>query len=126
MTKIQCRLHVTAEWITDYLKSIEAPMQTKNDLLIAPATMPVLFWQYFDIPWLKRDTAMFHGSQSFSYDEPIVEGMILNCELSLLKIEKKTGRQGEMTLYTHSLVCKCRGKRIVTAETVLIQIGDGS
>ncbi|MNN88108.1 hypothetical protein D3C81_2057520 [compost metagenome] len=69
---------------------------------------------------------MIHGSQSFLYEGPIFAGMILDCELSLSKIEKKTSRHGELTLYTHSLICKCNDEHIVTADTVLIQIGDGA
>lgn len=126
MTIARHRLHITAEWILDYAKSIEAPLQTINNLLIAPVTMPIIFWQQFDIPWLKKHTLLIHGSQSFSYELPISAGMILDCELSLTKIEKKTSRQGELTLFTHTLVCKCNEEHIVTAETVLILIGDGA
>ncbi|MNI12085.1 hypothetical protein D3C73_652530 [compost metagenome] len=126
MTSVQHQLYISAEWITDYAQSIEAPMQTINNLLIAPVTMPIIFCQQFDIPWLKKGSPLIHGSQSFSYESPIVAGMILDCELSLSKIEKKTSRRGELTLLTHSLVCKCNEKHIVTAETVLIQVGDGA
>ncbi|MFJ8065894.1 MaoC family dehydratase N-terminal domain-containing protein [Psychrobacillus sp. NPDC096426] len=124
MKKMQQRLYVTPEWILQYSQSIEAPLQTMNDTLIAPSTMPIIFWQEFDIPWLSRDIPLIHGTQHFSYEAPITAGMMLDCELELTNVEKKVGRQGELTFLTHTLVCKCNGDLIVTAETVLIRVGD--
>lgn len=117
-------LQITAEWISSYARSIEAPLQSIHGRLIAPATMPVIFWQELDIPWLNRDVPLIHGSQQFKYEAPVMAGMTLECELSLTKVETKTGRQGTLTLYTHTLVCTCDGTQIVTAETVLISAGD--
>ncbi|MEC0094079.1 hotdog family protein [Paenibacillus macquariensis] len=124
MNSVQHRLHITAEWITDYAQSIEAPLQRIHGDIIAPATMPIIFWQSFDIPWLNVEGPFIHGSQHFSYKAPIIAEMILDCELSLSKVEKKVGSQGDLTLYTHTLVCKCNGDLIVTADTVLIRVGD--
>jgi len=124
MRKVRRRIQVTEEWITRYARSIGAPMQTIGGELIAPATMPVIFWQEFDIPWLKEEDAWIHGSQRFSYEAPMTAGMNLDCELSLTKAETKEGRQGKLTLYTHNLVCYNGNDLIVTAETVLIQAGE--
>ncbi|WP_438350735.1 FAS1-like dehydratase domain-containing protein [Paenibacillus sp. FA6] len=124
MNRVQHRLHITTEWITDYAASIEAPLQTIHGDLIAPATMPIIFWQAFDIPWLHIEAPLIHGSQQFSYKTPITAGMNLDCELCLTNVEKKEGRQGRLTFYTHTLECTCDGALIVTAETVLISVGD--
>jgi len=124
MNRVQHRLKITAEWITDYAQSIEAPLQMIHGEIIAPVTMPIIFWQALDIPWLNIDAPLIHGSQHFSYKSPITAGMILDCELSLTKTEKKVGRQGDLTLYTHTLVCTCDGEIILTTETVLISLGD--
>jgi hypothetical protein len=124
MKTLQQKLHMTAEWISHYAQSIEAPLQTINGKLIAPTTMPIIFWRAIDIPWLKMDVPLIHGTQHFSYTAPITAGMTLDCELALTKVEKKVGRQGVLTFFTHSLVCKCGGDLIVTAETVLIRVGD--
>ena len=124
MNNVQHRLHITAEWITEYAQSIEAPLQMIQGDLIAPATMPIIFWQAFDIPWLNMDAPLIHGSQQFSYNTPITAGMNLDCELWLTKIAKKDGRQGLLTFYSHTLKCTCGGDLIVTAETVLIRVGD--
>ncbi|SES23579.1 MaoC family dehydratase N-terminal domain-containing protein [Psychrobacillus sp. OK032] len=124
MKKPQQQLYVTSEWISKYAQSIEAPLQTLNGILIAPSTMPIIFWQEFDIPWLKEEIPLIHGTQHFSYEAPIVAGMVLDCELELTKVEKKVGKQGVLTFLTHTLVCKCEGDLIVTAETVLIQVGE--
>jgi hypothetical protein len=126
MSKVSHRIQVTAEWIAEYAQSIGAPIQTINGLVIAPATMPVIFWQEFNIPWLDRNAFLLHGTQNFTYEAPLTAGMTLDCELSLAKVENKTGRHGAMTLYTHSLVCTCDEVLIVTAETVLILAGEGS
>lgn len=123
MNMIQHQLYITAEWITQYAESIEAPLQTLDGYLIAPATMPVIFWQAFDIPWLNMEEPLIHGSQQFSYTEPITAGMVLNCELALTNVERKVGKQGILTLFTHTLVCTCGDNLIVTAETLLIRVG---
>lgn len=125
MNMLQKRIYVSAKSITQYAKSIEFPVPTSSGELIAPATMPIIFWSEFDIPWLPMNEPLIHGSQQFSYEAPITAGMTLDCELSLQKVEKKAGRHGNLTLYTHRLVCTSRNKLIVTAETVLISVGDG-
>lgn len=125
MNELHKRIYVSAESITRYAKSIEFPVPTSSGELIAPATMPIIFWSEFDIPWLPMNGPLIHGSQQFIYEEPLTAGMTLNCELSLHKVEEKAGRQGNLTLYTHSLVCTRENNLIVTAETVLIFVGDG-
>lgn len=116
-------IHVTAEWITAYAQSIEAPLQKMNGELIAPSTMPIVFWEFFDVPLLKQHNIL-HGSQQFIYTRPIQEGMVLQCELALTNIEQKTGKRGTMTLYTYTLVCMENETEIAVAKTVLIQVGD--
>lgn len=124
MNRVQKRLYISAQWITRYAHGIDAPLQKIDGDLIAPATMPIIFWQEFDIPWLDPLEPYIHGSQTFSYETPIRESMILDCELSLTKVERKAGRQGVLTLFSHTLTCICDGDPIVTAETVLIRVGD--
>lgn len=123
MNIIHHQLYITTEWITQYSQSIEAPLQTLHGKLIAPATMPIIFWQSFDIPWLNKDAPLIHGSQHFSYEAPITAGMILDCELALTNVVSKAGSKGMLTFLTHALVCTCGGDLIVTAETVLIKVG---
>ena len=65
MNSVSHEIHVTAEWISEYAQSIEAPLQRMNGNLIAPATMPIIFWQVIDIPWLSMDTPLIHGTQHF-------------------------------------------------------------
>lgn len=124
MNRVQKQLNISAQWISRYAHGIEAPLQRIDGDLIAPATMPIIFWQEFDIPWLDPLEPYIHGSQTFSYVAPIREGMVLDCELSLIKVDRKAGRQGVLTLFSHTLTCIYDGKLIVTAETVLIQVGD--
>lgn len=124
MNKVHQQLYVTSEWISQYAQSIEAPLQKMNGILIAPSTMPIIFWQEFDIPWLKEARTLIHGTQRFSYKSPITADMLLDCELALTNVEEKVGKQGMLTFLTHTLVCKCNGDLIVTAETILIQVGD--
>lgn len=124
MNKVQQQLYVTAEWISQYAQSIDAPLQMIDGKFIAPSTMPIIFWQEFDIPWLKKARALIHGTQRFSYEEPLTAGMLLDCELTLTNVEEKVGKQGMLTFLTHTLVCKRNDNLIVTAETVLIQVGD--
>lgn len=124
MNRARQQIYVTAEWITQYARSIEYPLQRIDGVLIAPATMPIIFWQEIDIPWMDRSESLIHGSQSFSYETPLKAGMLLDCELILTKVERKTGRQGILTLFTHTLTGRCDGRIIFSAETVLIRAGD--
>ena len=124
MNSIRYQVHLTEDAIIQYANSIEAPLQRIGSMLIAPSTMPITFWKTCDVPWLSKLGTLIHGKQQFHYDAPLTAGMDLDCDLSLTKVEKKQGRQGALTLYTHSLICTCEGKRIVTVETVLISVGD--
>lgn len=117
------RISVTEEWIREYAKSIDAPLQFVHKMLIAPSTMPILFWSYFNK--ISKHTALplLHGSQQFVYNEPITSEMILDCTLTLIKTEKKDGNSGPLTLFTYQLTFHCEGKKIGTATSTLIQVG---
>ncbi|MFJ7666446.1 MaoC family dehydratase N-terminal domain-containing protein [Lysinibacillus sp. NPDC097195] len=117
------KIIVTTEWIQNYAKSIEAPLQYVQNKLIAPVTMPIIFWQQFEGFMLNNQTPLFHGSQQFTYHSPIFEGMVLDCELELSHTVHKQGKAGMMTLFTYTLNCLQQGIEIVQLETVLIQVG---
>ena len=116
---------VTEDWIREYAQSIDSPLQILQGKLVAPSTMPVIFWQFFK-ETSSHQLPTLHGSQKFYYEEPITAGMILDCELELLKSEEKNGKTGKLTLFTYSLTCKCKEKIIVIATTILIQVGETS
>lgn len=122
MTAIQ-RIHVTDEWIREYAQSIDAPLQIVQGKLIAPSTMPILFWQFFKETSNQTSSPILHGSQQFLYKEPITSGMVLDCELTLIKTEKKSGKSGSLTLFTYELIYECEGKNIGITTTTLIQVG---
>ncbi|MNI77486.1 hypothetical protein D3C73_1337830 [compost metagenome] len=124
MNRISFQLQLTADSIVQYADSIGSPLQTIRGAAVAPSTMPVTFWTREDAFWLPKGHAIILGTQQFNYHAPLIAGMSLDCELSLLRVEQKTGRQGVLTFYTHSLVCCYRGKPIAAAETVLIGIGE--
>ncbi|MGE7840487.1 FAS1-like dehydratase domain-containing protein [Lysinibacillus sp. NPDC093712] len=117
------KITVTAEWIQRYAKSIEAPLQYLHGKLIAPATMPIVFWQQFDRAIFNNQKPVLHGSQHFFYHVPIQEGMVLHCELALSHKEHKQGKQGPMTFYTYTLNCFEQRTEIVQLKTVLIHVG---
>lgn len=100
MNILRHRILITEEWISSYAQSIDAPLQTMNGKVIAPATMPIIFWQAFDIPWLSKNAPLIHGTQHFSYQAPITAGMSLDCELVLTNMVQKAGRQGVLIFYT--------------------------
>ncbi|MGV2881727.1 FAS1-like dehydratase domain-containing protein [Paenibacillus taichungensis] len=124
MNSIRFQIQLTPDSIAQYANSINSPLQRIGGVAVAPSTMPVTFWTMEDAPWLHKETTMIHGTQKFYYHAPLMAGMDLNCELSLLKAEPKNGRQGVLTLYTHSLICYHQGNPIAVAETVLIGIGE--
>ena len=104
-------------------ESIDSPLQMFAGKRIAPSTMPTLFWQTFDLPMFNGKSSILHGSQQFTYKRPIVEGMVLDCDLQLSNQEQKNGRQGPLTLYTYTLICKENGEEILQATTILIEVG---
>lgn len=120
---MQKKITVTAEWIKQYAQSIEFPLQSIGNKIVAPPTMPILFWQLFDVPIFHKNQPVLHGSQQFTYNRPIVEGMVLDCKLQLTKKEQKNGKQGPLTFYTYTLVCYENDEEIAQATTLLIQVG---
>ena len=123
MNRLAFEYRLTAASIIAYSQSIEAPLQKAGEVLIAPSTMPIIFWRIAEVPWLDQEKTFLHGRQSFAYNSPLKAGSLLVCELTLTNLEKKAGSSGELTLYTHTLECMCGGDLIVTAETVLISVG---
>ncbi|SFJ17076.1 N-terminal half of MaoC dehydratase [Paenibacillus sp. UNC496MF] len=124
MNSVRFQVHLAENAIIQYANRIEAPLQRIDGALIAPSTMPITFWKRTDAPWLDMPEPLVHGTQQFNYKAPLTAGMDLDCLLSLTKVEKKTGRRGDLVLYTHSLICSYAGQSIMTAETVLISVGD--
>ncbi|NOU78060.1 hypothetical protein GC101_04120 [Paenibacillus sp. LMG 31459] len=124
MNKIRFQVQLTTDNIVQYAHSIASPLQRIGGAAVAPSTMPVTFWKTADVPWLPMKAAMIHGTQQFTYHAPLMAGMNLNCELTLLAVEHKNGRSGVLTFYTHSLFCCHRGSPIAVAETVLIGRGE--
>ncbi|MBO7744367.1 MaoC family dehydratase N-terminal domain-containing protein [Paenibacillus sp. MWE-103] len=124
MNSVRFQVHLAEESIIHYANGIKAPLQRIDGALIAPSTMPITFWKRTDAPWLDMPEPLLHGTQHFHYKAPLTAGMELDCLLALTKIEQKPGRRGNLVLYTHSLTCACAGRSIMTAETVLISVGD--
>lgn len=124
MNRIRFQVQLMADNIVQYAGSIGSPVQRIKGVAVAPSTMPVTFWRIEDVPWLHGKAAMIHGAQKFTYHAPLLAGMNLACELSLLSVEHKTGRSGVLTFYTHSLICCHRGSPVAAAETVLIGRGE--
>ncbi|MBP1999905.1 hypothetical protein J2Z69_000924 [Paenibacillus shirakamiensis] len=124
MNKLHHRFELSATSIMEYAKSIGADLQMVDGTLIAPSTMPIIFWTAFDVPWLNTDLPILHGKQQFYYEAPLEAGMMLDCELSLIQMERKSGRRGELTLYTHMLTCSYNGRLLMSSETILISVKD--
>ena len=120
------RITVTAEWIREYSEAIEFPLQTFGQKLVAPSTMPILFWQSFDVPIFRENRSILHGSQQFTYKHPLLKEWCSIVELQLTNKEHKNGKQGPLTFYTYTLICYENGKEIVEAKTLLIQVGASS
>ncbi|AZN41626.1 FAS1-like dehydratase domain-containing protein [Paenibacillus albus] len=124
MNSVKLKVHLDEDSIIEYANCIAAPLQRIGGALIAPSTMPITFWKQSDAPWMDLPQSLIHGKQHFDYKAPLTAGMDLDCILSLTKVEKKNGRRGDLVLYTHSLTCTYAGQPIMTAETVLIAVGD--
>lgn len=112
------QIKLTNAWIKRYAQSIGAPLQQKNNAFIAPSTMPAIFWQCFPNPPL-HNCVVIHGSQQFIYSKPLVSGMVLDCELTLVKRKKLD----TYTFFVFELTCKYNNCICVVSTTTLKQVG---
>ena len=116
-------LTLTYEFIANYASSIhevnpiyfnkQAAINAGFSDVVAPITMPIIFWQYIDVPWLKNIPVVIHGKQNFSYKEPLLANQTYHCEIQLTNIQTKERKKGsrmqvadhELNVYHNDKVC---------------------
>lgn len=64
--------------------------------VVAPITMPIIFWQYIDVPWLKNIPVVIHGKQNFSYHEPLIANRTYHCDIQLTNLQNKERKDGSL------------------------------
>ncbi|OWA37430.1 hypothetical protein B9G55_05080 [Saccharibacillus sp. O16] len=124
MGELTFTYRLTSQSVLAYARALDMPLSSHSGRWIAPPTMPVVFWNIIDAPWLRPDNSYLHGRQSFVYAKPLLADSTLDCVLILTHSEQKKGRSGPLTLYTHLMTCKCEGEHILSAETVLIHLNN--
>ncbi|MBE3102854.1 MAG: MaoC family dehydratase N-terminal domain-containing protein [Bacilli bacterium] len=93
------KIKVTREMIADYARSIgeteilffqyEEAIRKGYADIPAPVSMPIIFWQYIEAPWMNREKSFIHKYQSFHYDEPVMAGQTYSCKITLKSVQSK-------------------------------------
>ncbi|MFC0562173.1 FAS1-like dehydratase domain-containing protein [Halalkalibacter alkalisediminis] len=124
------KITVTREMIAAYAKSIDIDSEIYVDIefakkagydnIPAPPTMPIIFWQYFDVPWLQDAGPLIHRKQRFLNVEPLLASRTYVCSIQLLNVKKKQNKHGMMQLSNHKLIVSYNDCIHATAITTLI------
>jgi len=86
--------------------------------VVLPATYPVLFWKYIDVPWLEKAPSIIQSKQYFEYDEMLVADETYLCQIMLEKVRQKGNRQ----FLQHVLSIKRNGKLAATSYSTLVLV----
>ena len=124
------KISITSEMIASYAKAIHEDALIYYDKQVAiaagfknipaPPTLPIIFWQFINVPWLKDAGAIIHGKQQFHYEQPLLANRTYDCSIHLKDITKKQSKKGMMQLSTHELMIKFEDQIHATAITTLI------
>ncbi|RBW70885.1 FAS1-like dehydratase domain-containing protein [Bacillus taeanensis] len=119
------RVHVTEEMICSYLGALginTVKRQEESEKIIAPPTLPIIFWQFADTYWLNPSyQSIIHGEQIFDYEKPILAGEIYTCSITLKKIYYKEGKSGFLQLLDHELSGKNDRNEFRALSTLMIR-----
>ncbi|HLR55051.1 MAG TPA: hypothetical protein VK078_10090 [Pseudogracilibacillus sp.] len=114
---LQQQIYLTREWIEKYAEVIGAPLMKYEGRMMAPSTMIVIFWKVFDAAPISEKDEWIHVKQNCCYEYPLVEEMILDCQL-----EKVTERNIKQITYSEfQLNCFHEGKLLATSTTTLMK-----
>lgn len=121
---------VTRKQITDYAEAIQEKNRMYYDLEAArqngysdipvPITMPIIFWQYIDVPWLENISVLIHGKQRFSYERALVANTIYQCHIQLTNLQQNQHVQ----ISEHRLTIEHQGMLCGTAVSTLLIMED--
>lgn len=119
----QVQFTLTRKQIRNYAKAIheENPIYFDKDEaqragyadVVAPITMPTIFWQYVDVFWLKDVPIIIHGKQNFKYEVPLVANETYECDIQLTNLQTKKRKNGTtmqvadhlLTVRKQNIVC---------------------
>jgi hypothetical protein len=121
------KIDVTRKTIAVYAKSIneaelvffeiEEARRRGYAEIPAPTCMPMIFWQYLDVPWMNHGESFIHKNQTFKYFEPLIAGQTYTCSITLKSVESKRS----FTFLENELVGKNdRGDVVFTSTSTLI------
>lgn len=123
-------IRLTREMITSYANAIhlgepiyseiEAARSVGFQDIPAPPTLQIIFWQYFDVPWLKDVGTIIHGKQRFQTKEALIANRTYDCTIELKRITIKQTHNRCMQLSDHELIIKYIGNIHATALSTLI------
>jgi hypothetical protein len=118
-------VQVTEEMIHSYLRALsidKVKWEQTSEKIIAPPTLPIIFWQFADIFWLDHFyESIIHGEQSFNYEKPILAGESYTCLITLKKIYYKEGKSGFLQLLDHELIGKNDQNEFRALSTLMIR-----
>lgn len=84
-TTLPVSITVTEELVNAYH---EAASISKAASLQVPPALPMIFYQYINVPWFQEES-FIHKDQVFRYEHPISIGDTLQCTVSLISVEKR-------------------------------------
>ncbi|WP_368504954.1 MaoC family dehydratase N-terminal domain-containing protein [Alkalihalophilus sp. As8PL] len=106
--------------------NVEAAKQASYEDIPAPPTMPFIFWQYLEVPWLDDVGVLVHGKQAFSYDQPLIANQTYQCSIQLLSLKTKVNKRGPIQIAEHQLSIHYNGVVHANALSTLVILPKGS
>ena len=87
-----------------------------NELLKIPYTYPSLFWQYFKIPWLKKEEPIILVEQTFLYENTLLCDLTYTAKIVLTKVKKFH----DQTFLFHDLYVYLQDKKQMTMKCTFL------
>lgn len=129
-TSEKVEITLTTEMIQTYAKAIGETELLYKDLEVAkslgyqdipaPPTLPIIFWQFIDVPWLENVGPVIHGKQRFLYKETLIANRNYDCMIQLTNLTYKMSKNRRMQRSEHELSIYRKNKLHATAVSTLI------
>lgn len=127
----QVEVTLTREFVRSYARAIheenpiyfdkQAAQKASYADVVAPITMPIIFWQYLDVFWLKNVPIVIHGKQNFQYHMPLIANNSYQCDIQLTNLQKKRRKNGSiMQIADHLLTVRKENDLYGTFLTTLL------
>lgn len=124
------KIHLSRKMIKSYASAIQLAEPIYSEIeaarsigfqdIPAPPTLQIIFWKYFEVPWLKDVGTIIHGKQRFQTIESLIANRTYDCTIELKKITIKQAKKRCMQVSEHELMIKYKGSIHAKALSTLI------